>query len=229
MKLRFEHPALKRLAPAWAAQLVRGWLRTCPVKVKFAPEAKELLLSGRPAIYATWHCHLLAPLYFSRKYYLHQLTPVLMASPSRDGEFIAAVARHLDFLVFLGSRHKGGVKALQTIAGYLRQGHIAGVVADGSRGPARVAQKGLIFLAREAQAPIIPLAVAARRKITFNTWDRFELPLPFSPLAILAGEPLWVRPEARGAALEDARRELETSLNTLFHLSQDYFSPVKKF
>ncbi len=53
-----------------------------------------------------------------------------------------------------------------------------------------MAQKGPLYLARETQGPILPVAVAARRKLTFDTWDRFELPLPLSRLALLVGEPL---------------------------------------
>ena len=79
-------------------------------------------------------------------------------------------------------------------------------------------------LARLTGAPIIPLAVAAHRKATFNTWDRFELPLPFSRLAVLVGEPLYIRPTDRGNLLEDRRRMLETRLNLLFEKSQKYFA-----
>jgi lysophospholipid acyltransferase (LPLAT)-like uncharacterized protein len=65
--------------------------------------------------------------------------------------------------------------------------------------------------------------VAACRKITFNTWDRFELPLPGSRLALLVGEPLKVHPQARGPALERMRLELEARLNHLFSQSQTYY------
>jgi lysophospholipid acyltransferase (LPLAT)-like uncharacterized protein len=150
-----------------------------------------------------------------------------MASPSRDGEFIAEVARGLGFTVCFGSRRKGGVQALKRLADYFRQGYSCGLIADGSRGPARVAQKGPLYLARETGAPLVPLAVASRRKITCNTWDRFELPLPFSPMAVLVGDPLYVGPGDRGRLLEDRRRELETRLNLLFTQSQQYFSPLK--
>ena len=66
--------------------------------------------------------------------------------------------------------------------------------------------------------------MAAHRKATFNTWDRFELPLPFSRLAVLVGEPLYVQPTDRGNLLEDRRRILETRLNLLFDQSQKYFA-----
>ena len=174
-------------------------------------------------LYTAWHCHLLFPLFYAR-HYAGQLPPVvLMASPSRDGEFIAEVARGLGFTVCLGSRRKGGVKALHQLADYHRQGYSCGLIADGSRGPARVAQNGPLYLARITGAPIVPLAVAASRKKVFQTWDRFVLPLPFSRLSLLVGEPLMVPPQARGPALEALRQELEDRLNGLFQRAQGYF------
>jgi lysophospholipid acyltransferase (LPLAT)-like uncharacterized protein len=92
-----------------------------------------------------------------------------------------------------------------------------------------VAQPGPLYLARETRGAILPVAVAASRKLTFDTWDRFELPLPFSRLALLVGDPLQVGPEDRGPALERRRLELEARLNQLFYQSQSYYLPGKKF
>ena len=223
MKLRWDHPFCRRLAPFLTAKLVNGYLGTCRVELAPHPEAKKLIEAGVPVLYSSWHCHLLCSLYYFR-YINSHLPLVLMASPSRDGEIIADVTRRWGYLVFSGSRQKGGVQALQKMAVYLRQGHCGGLVADGSRGPALVAQKGVVFLAREGRVPILPLAVASRRKITFNTWDRFELPLPLSRLAVLVGEPLYVEPGDRGQLLEARREELGTRLNLLFDQSQQYFS-----
>jgi lysophospholipid acyltransferase (LPLAT)-like uncharacterized protein len=224
MKLRLDHPLLRRRVPALARRLVQGYLRTCPVELVISPALKEFLLSGQPVLYTIWHCHLLFPLFYVG-HYSKQLPPlVLMASPSRDGAFIGEVARGLGFTVCFGSRRKGGVKALQHLAEFYRHGYSCGLIADGSRGPARVAQKGPLYLARTTGAPIIPLAVAASWKKTFHTWDRFVLPLPFSRLALLVGEPLPVPPDARGASLETLRQELEDRLNSLFHQAQGYFS-----
>jgi lysophospholipid acyltransferase (LPLAT)-like uncharacterized protein len=154
---------------------------------------------------------------------------VLMASPSRDGEFIAQVARGLGFIVLSGSRRKGGVQTLRRMADCFKRGHSCGLIADGSRGPARLAQKGPLYLARETQGAILPVAVAARRKLTFDTWDRFELPLPFGRLALLVGDPFRVWPEDRGPALELRRLDLEFRLNHLFQRSQSYYSAREKF
>jgi len=193
-----------------------------------SPEVEKLIISPSPVIYATWHGHLLSPLFFAQRFRGVQLPMVLMASPSRDGKLIAEVARGLGFIVLLGSRRKGGVQTLRQLAAWFSRGHSCGMIADGSRGPARVAQKGPLYLARETQGPIVPLAVAARHKVTFNSWDRFELPLPGSRLALLVGEPLRVGFEDRGPDLEARRLELESRLNSLFLRSQSYYLPGKK-
>ncbi len=228
MKLRLDHPLWRRLAPALARRLVQTYLRTCPSELVASPEVERLMATGPPVIYTTWHCHLLSPLFNAHRYTGSKPPMVLMASPSRDGEFIAEVARGLGFTVLFGSRHKGGVQTLHEMAAWFRRGSSCGMIADGSRGPARVAQKGVLYLARETQGPILPVAVAASRKHTFATWDRFELPLPFSRLALLVGEPLRVWPEDRGAALAGLRHELEVRLNRLFLQSQAYFPGGKK-
>jgi lysophospholipid acyltransferase (LPLAT)-like uncharacterized protein len=228
MKLRFDHPWWQRQAPVLARRLVQAYLLTCPCELVATPEVEKLIVSGLPLIYTTWHCHLLSPLFYARQYRGPQLPMVLMASPSRDGEFIAKVARGLGFIVLFGSRRKGGVQTLRQMAVWANQGHSCGMIADGSRGPAREVQKGVLYLAREIKAPILPVAVAARRKVTFDTWDRFELPLPFSRLALLVGEPLRVRPDDRGPALESRRLELEARPNHLFIRSQTYYPAGKK-
>jgi lysophospholipid acyltransferase (LPLAT)-like uncharacterized protein len=225
MKLRLDHPFWQRRAPVLARRLVKVYLRTCATAVAGSQASLELVQAGTPVIFTTWHCHLLCPLFYAHRYYADAPPLVLMASPSRDGAFIAEVTRGLGFIVCSGSRLKGGVKALKQIAAYVGRGHSCGLVADGSRGPARVAQKGLLYLARETQAPIIPLAVAARHKLTFNSWDRFEFPLPFSRLAVLVGDPLNVLPQDRGPALEGRRLDLEERLNDLFQQSQTFFTP----
>jgi lysophospholipid acyltransferase (LPLAT)-like uncharacterized protein len=142
---------------------------------------------------------------------------------------------HLLSPLFTARRYRGTQPPMVLMASpsrdadWCRRGYSCGLIADGSRGPARVAQKGPLYLARETQAAILPVAVAARRKVTFNSWDRFELPLPLSPIALLVGEPLRVWPEDRGPVLEHRRLELEARLNRLFRQSQAYHPAGGKF
>jgi lysophospholipid acyltransferase (LPLAT)-like uncharacterized protein len=220
MKLRLDHPAWRRLAPALARGYVRLLHGTTRTALDGDPEGQALLLSQAPVIFAVWHCQLLACLYLARIFCRSKPPLAIMASPSRDGELIAAVARGLGFVVFPGSRHKGGVKALQQMAACMRQGYSTGLATDGSRGPARQAQKGVLYLARETQTPIVPAAVANSRQISLNTWDRFQVPLPGGRSVLLVEAPLWVGPQERGDVLEARRQTLEHNLNRLFDRSQ---------
>uniref|UniRef100_A0A7C3V084 DUF374 domain-containing protein n=1 Tax=Desulfobacca acetoxidans TaxID=60893 RepID=A0A7C3V084_9BACT len=223
MKLRLDHPFWRRLAPALARGYVRLLLLTTRTALWGDEAGKALLQSEAPVVFALWHCHLLACLYLDKIFCRSKPAIALMASPSRDGEFIGEVARGLGFLVFPGSRHKGGIQALQHLAACMQQGCSTALATDGSRGPARVAQKGVLYLARETQTPIVPVAVANSRKITLNTWDRFEVPLPFGKSALMAAAPLWVSPRDRGDLLEAKRQILESRLNRLFQCSRILF------
>ncbi len=149
---------------------------------------------------------------------------VLLASPSFDGELISRVAEKFGATVFSGSRNKGGLAALKQIARRMRQGNYGGIIADGSRGPYHHLHKGVVMLARDAGAAIIPVAVASEKKFILDTWDRFELTRPFSRVALLFGERFEVPPDVRSKNLEEYRLQLETKLRNLYDLSQIYFS-----
>ena len=224
MKLRLEHPAWRRLAASLARGLARVSLGGTRSSLHGDPEGKAILQSEGPVIFALWHGHLLSCLYLGTIFCRSKFPIVVMASPSRDGEIVSDLALGLGYGVVPGSRHKGGFRALQNLTTHLRQGESAALTADGSRGPIHVAQKGVLYLSRETDTPILPVAAASSRKITLNTWDRFEVPLPLGQNTFLVDAPIRVGSRDRGAALEKQRQHLEARLNHLFRLSQDFFS-----
>src|SRR5947199_391670 len=78
---------------------------------------------------------------------------------------------------------------------------------------ARVAGLGVVKLASASGRPIYPIAIATRRRVELNNWDRTAINLPFGRGGGVAGEPIRVAADADAAALETARCALETSLN----------------
>ena len=69
------------------------------------------------------------------------------------------------------------------------------VTPDGPWGPYRVAKPGALIVARHAGFRLLPVAVRAKPAIRLTgRWDRQLVPLPFSRLTLLAGEPLTVAP-----------------------------------
>jgi lysophospholipid acyltransferase (LPLAT)-like uncharacterized protein len=94
-------------------------------------------------------------------------------------------------------------------------GKPAGFTLDGPRGPARVAQPGAIWLARATGNPVLPFHLEASSHWTMKSWDRTQIPKPFSTVALAIGEPLHVPGDATDDQMESARRELEAHLATL--------------
>jgi lysophospholipid acyltransferase (LPLAT)-like uncharacterized protein len=64
----------------------------------------------------------------------------------------------------------------------------------------------------------------ARWKITLPTWDRMQIPLPFSRVVMYFGLPMEVPAKAAGGDLEPCRIELEKALNHLCDLAEKHFA-----
>ncbi len=194
-----------------ALKAAEVWLGTCrPVIIRprcvsyyFQEECRF-----KPVV-ALWHSALVYTLYHFRVYH-----GAIMTSPSHDGDWVASTIIQWGQFPVRGSRHKGGLKAIRRMAQIMKQYNLgSGIVADGSRGPAGVARLGAVILARDTGSPIIPTGFAAGRAIYFNSWDRMVLPLPFSRVCIVYGEPITVPPGARGLEVERCRKKLEASLH----------------
>ena len=199
-------PVLPRLAGA----AVRLLHRTC----RFESVGEENWLRVNeiegPKIAAFWHFTYPTILYFYRdKGYL------TITSRSRDGEFAAKMAESLGFFAFRGSPGKGGAAALKNMISSFKKSSGGGIVADGSQGPAQIAQKGLLVLAMYSGSPIIPVSFAADRCRRLRTWDKTLVPLPFSRVVVSYGPHIEVERNASSATIETYRVRLEATLNEI--------------
>jgi len=198
------------VVPRLAAGLIRVWFATCRVKIQGEAGLQEFM--GRDTgIGAFWHYSFLYFFYYFRKY-----PAAVMVSASKDGEYIAQLARLLGHVPVRGSSNRDGVKALREMIELLRHGRNSAIVADGSQGPARKVQAGCILMASKSGKPIFPLAWAANRCLVFDSWDRTVVPLPFATIVLHHGEPLSVPPSISSAQVEAYRLELEQRLNGLY-------------
>jgi lysophospholipid acyltransferase (LPLAT)-like uncharacterized protein len=74
-----------------------------------------------------------------------------------------------------------------------REGASPVVSPDGPFGPYRRAKPGALVVARESGLPILPWAIAVRPALRMpGRWDRHVVPLPFSRLRVVEGEPMTV-------------------------------------
>ena len=108
---------------------------------------------------AFWHGTLLLMVY---AYVGKKLT--FLVSWHRDGELVTRVMNHFGMDPTRGSTSKGGLRALHALLKKAKQGYDIAFTPDGPKGPARVAQMGVVQTARLSGLPIIPIGMAALKK-----------------------------------------------------------------
>jgi lysophospholipid acyltransferase (LPLAT)-like uncharacterized protein len=195
-----------RLIAATASPLIGALCRTVTWKVEGLHYYDEAIRSGRPPIMAFWHGRILSGTWVFRNRGI-----VVMASANFDGQWIARIIERFGFRVVMGSSSRGGARALVEMKREIERGHPVAFTLDGPRGPARVAQPGALWLAGATGSPILPFHAEANRCWTANSWDRTQLPKPFSTLALVVGAPLRV-PDTSEEEIERARATLEEGL-----------------
>jgi lysophospholipid acyltransferase (LPLAT)-like uncharacterized protein len=166
--------------------------------------------SGRQPVMAFWHGRILpATFYFRRR------GIVVITSENFDGEWIARIIERFGYGTARGSTSRGGKKAMLQLVRDMKAGRAAGFTLDGPRGPARVAQAGAVWLASATGNPVLPFHLEASSHWSLRSWDRTQIPKPFSTVALVVGEPFDVPQDASGEQLEAARLELEARLRGL--------------
>jgi len=169
-----------------------------------------ILASGRQPVMAFWHGRI-----FPATFYFRGRGIVVITSDNFDGEWIARIIERFGYGTARGSTSRGGRKAILQLVRDMRAGRAAGFTLDGPRGPARVAQPGAVWLAAATGNPLLPFHLEASSAWTMGSWDRTQIPKPFSTVALVVGEPLEVSNDATDDALERVRLDLERRLELL--------------
>ena len=200
--------------------LINALGRTLRWRVEGLHHLDAILASGRQPVMAFWHGRILPATFYFRHRGI-----VVITSENFDGEWIARIIERFGYGTARGSTTRGGRKALLQLVRDMEQGKPAGFTLDGPRGPARVAQPGAIWLARATGNTVLPFHLEASSHWTTRSWDRTQIPKPFSTVALAVGDPLEVPRDAPDDRLESARRELERRLQTLENRAREMLLP----
>ncbi len=147
---------------------------------------------GKGLIYTFWHREILAATWFWRKRGI-----VVMTSQNFDGEYIARIIQAHGYGAARGSSSRGASRALGEMVQCLQSGRDAAFTIDGPRGPRFVAKRGSVLLAKPTGAAILCFHIALKRAYVFRkSWDRFQIPCPFTRAAIFIAPPLTVSRDA---------------------------------
>jgi lysophospholipid acyltransferase (LPLAT)-like uncharacterized protein len=171
---------------------------------------EEIYQSGNRAIFTFWHGRI-----FPATYYWRNRGIVVMTSMNRDGEAIAQCIQRFGYGAARGSSSRGGFRALAEMAREIRQGHDTAFTIDGPRGPRYIAKQGPVLLALKTGAAIFCFHISMKHKIQLNSWDQFQIPLPFTDAVVLKAPPIWVPPDASEEHLRGLHEQMQATLDDL--------------
>jgi lysophospholipid acyltransferase (LPLAT)-like uncharacterized protein len=160
---------------------------------------------GGPFILATWHSRLFLLSYLR----IGKRPLIALISGHRDGQLISKIARMFGIHTVVGSSTRGGSKAIRDLIRLSRDGHNLYITPDGPRGPAMVAQSGIVEIARLTGLPILPASASTSSGGERDTWDRILVPYPFGRTVVRWGEPIRVNGDS---SVETVRARLEAAL-----------------
>ena len=179
-------------------------------RVRGLDHLDRLRRDGKPPVMAFWHGRILAATYYFRRRGIMVIT-----SENFDGEWIARIIERFGYGTARGSTSRSGRRALLELKRALAEGRPAGFTVDGPRGPAEQAQPGAVWLAGATGSPLLPFHLEAASSWTARSWDRTQVPKPFSRAALVVGAPIEVPRDPAPDTLEAKRLELERTLQRL--------------
>jgi len=181
-----------RVAVFLAWRLIHLLWATCRVqRVLGLEQARATVRESHSVIPVYWHQHTLFGVRALLDLRPDGLKVGFLISPSVDGTAPAMLVGKVGGHVVRGSSTHTGARALRDYYETIVKQQISpAITPDGPRGPLHEFKPGAVMLAQLTGKPILPVSIAASHTWRFSTWDRFELPLPFSRIVIAYGEPV---------------------------------------
>ena len=156
---------------------------------KYLLTIKTINYPEQQVLFAIWHRHqcIVYNTKDKSKFYV-------LVSASNDGEIVAKGIECLGLKSIRGSSKRHGTAASLEILDKLKEGNSVAIMVDGPRGPSEKVKDGIIFMAKNSGVPIVPVGWASKDKtfVTFNSWDKFQLPIGFCKTVAVYGDPIYV-------------------------------------
>lgn len=189
--------------------------RTIRWEIEGAEHLDSITAAGKQPIYCLWHDRI-----FAGTYFLRDRGIVVLTSQSKDGEYIARFLRRFGFGAIRGSSSRGGVKALVEMIRVMRRGLPMAFTVDGPRGPRYAAKAGPVLLAQKTGNPMLPFNVECKSFRTVRSWDRLQIPIPFTRAIFTYSAPIYVSSEK--SVVQEKLEELQASLDNLVKIGEEW-------
>lgn len=212
-------------APKWHQRLAAlvVWLAITLVSATIRyriddPHGMLLRTDVKQMIYCVWHNRLVlcVKLYYKfgrRRYQAAGLAGLVSAS--KDGALLSAIFGRLGVQPVRGSSSRRGAQALMELTTWAERGYDLAITPDGPRGPRYTLAEGAITLAQFTGLPLLAASYHLNWKISLNSWDKFQIPLPFSRCEVSVGKVFQVPRELTAEGRAKLRDEVEAELRAI--------------
>jgi lysophospholipid acyltransferase (LPLAT)-like uncharacterized protein len=81
---------------------------------------------------------------------------------------------------------------------------------------------GAVLLAKKSGHPIMPVTMALKSYWTVSSWDKFQIPKPFTKARVYVAPPIRVAADADEETLNTKRDELQDTLDDLTRRADEW-------
>mgnify|MGYP000005845591 CR=1 FL=1 len=135
-----------------------------------------------------------------------------VVSQSKDGEILSRLLLKWGYKLIRGSSSKDSKEVMNQMINVLKDGYSIAITPDGPKGPREKMKIGGLIAAVRTNKPVILCGIEYAEKFVFKSWDKFELPKPFSNVLIRLSEPKNYPQGLSNDEYEKIRQELENEL-----------------
>lgn len=161
--------------------------------------------SHRPILWSLWHGQLMPFIVFGDRHLPNEEFVGIRVGDERGdvlGAYGDRLGSHTYRVNMQGNPFAAGRAVLRVIR-EMEAGKQSVIAPDGPDGPAYIPKRGVTFLARKAQAALLPVGVWTRHAYRLDRWDHYLVPFPFAQIHVVLGQPVLVDSEADEEVLEN--------------------------
>ncbi len=191
--------------------LMNIYFLTICIKYKNQDEFTNHLENGGSVVLVASHQHALACIKGIKKFLKYNVAGIV--SKSLDGDIMTNVGELNGYIGIRGSSSRGGKQAMELMIQHLtNKNHIGAVAPDGPKGPLGIVKPGSIRIAQKSGALIFPCSAIAESAWHVNSWDKSQIPKPFSKVTIVFSKKISADSIKTDKDFENKRVELQNSL-----------------
>lgn len=176
---------------------------TSQYRVEGKENLAEARQSHRPLLWTFWHGQAMPFMSYSDQILDGQTFSVITVGDER-GDTLTVLGDRIGAEVYPVDTQEGSFasgRAILNVIRAMKAGRQSLIAPDGPDGPLYVPKQGLLYLARKAQAAILPTGIWTYQAYLVRRWDSYQVPFPFAKINVVIGKPIFIEPNTPNEAL----------------------------